>query len=96
MIVLMTAIVGIGYPYSATLLCLTIMIGRLSYVVLRKPELSIIKSYAYGAAIAFAGTVIGAIYLVMLFQLTVHFLKTGDYIAVIEPKPVFEELGQMT
>ena len=85
LVALMTGIVGIGYPYLATLTCLTIVAGRVGYIVLRKPDSNAVKMHAFGAAIAFAGMILGSFFLVFLFHLTIHFLTGGEYIPIIEP-----------
>ena len=84
-VALMTGIVGIGYPYMASLTCVVIVLGRVAYIALRKPDSHVVKMHAYGAAVAFSGMLIGCFFLVFLFHLTVHFLTGGEYIPIIEP-----------
>ena len=92
----MTGIVGIGYPFIATVTCLMIFVGRIAYVFFRRAESSTVKSHAIGAAIAFAGIILGCVLQMILFQLTVNYLiNPKEYVPLFEPKPEFEDLGNV-
>ena len=88
LVTLMTGIVGIGYPFIATVTCLMIFVGRIAYVFFRRAETATVKTHAIGAAIAFSGIILGCVLQVFLFHLTINFLvNPKEYVPLFEPKP---------